>query len=53
MDTKLNNDGRLTVGGSAREWNERLLEINGAYMTFPAHVWTPWYRMLGSESGLD
>ena len=53
LNVKLNGDGRPTVGASARDLTARLLEINPACMVLPAHIWTPWYGMLGSKSGFD
>ena len=52
LGSKLNGDGRPTVGVSARDLVARLLEIDDECMVVPAHVWTPWYGMLGSKSGL-
>jgi PHP family Zn ribbon phosphoesterase len=53
LGSKLNKDGCPTVKVSARELVARLLEISDACMVVPAHVWTPWYGMLGSKSGFD
>ena len=53
LGSKLNSEGRPTVGISARELFERLLEIDDTSMVVPAHVWTPWYGMLVSKYGFD
>ena len=53
LNAKLNGDGRPTVSASARDLTARLLEIDAAIMVVPAHIWTPWYGMLGSKSGFD
>ena len=53
LDAKLNGDGRPTVKTSARDLTARLLDIDQACMVVPAHIWTPWYGMLGSKSGFD
>lgn len=53
LNSKLNGDGRPTVGVSARELTARLLEIDEACTVVPAHIWTPWYGLLGSQSGFD
>ncbi len=53
LGSKLNGDGRPTVGVSARDLTERMLEIDDACMVVPAHIWTPWYGVLGSKSGFD
>jgi len=53
LNSKLNGDGRPTVGASARDLTARLFDIDEACMVVPAHIWTPWYGMLGSKSGFD
>lgn len=53
LGSKLNGDGRPTVRASARDLTARLLEIDEDCMVAPAHIWTPWYGMLGSKSGFD
>ena len=53
LGSKLNSEGRPTVGISARELFERLLEIDDTSMVVPARVWTPCYGVLGSKSGFD
>ncbi|MCH8989559.1 MAG: DNA helicase UvrD [Chloroflexi bacterium] len=53
LNSKLNGDGRPTVVASARDLTARLLDIDPACMVIPAHIWTPWYGMLGSKSGFD
>ncbi|WP_447009615.1 UvrD-helicase domain-containing protein [Saccharothrix hoggarensis] len=47
----LGSDGRPILGLDSRD----LLEITlgcGGYLV-PAHVWTPWFAVLGSKSGFD
>jgi len=53
LGSKLNGDGRPTVRASARDLTARLLDIGETCMVVPAHIWTPWYGMLGSKSGFD
>lgn len=53
LNAKLNGDGRPTVGASARDLTVWLLDISPACMVVPAHIWTPWYGMLGAKSGFD
>jgi len=53
LGSKLNGDGRPTVGMSARDLTERFLEIDDACMVVPAQIRTPWCGMLGSKSGFD
>ena len=53
LNSKLNGDGRPTVRASARDIAARLLEIDEACIVIPAHIWTPWYGILGSKYGFD
>src|SRR6267378_5230268 len=49
----LNADGRPILGLDARDLLEITLESGeGAYL-IPAHIWTPWFAVLGSKSGFD
>ena len=49
----LNADGRPIIGLSARELLELALSVNEAAILIPAHVWTPWFSLYGSNSGFD
>ena len=49
----LQSDGRPTLKMSARDFAFLALETNPGCIIIPAHVWTPWYGMLGSKSGFD
>ncbi len=46
-------DGRPILGLDARSLLELTLETDPAAFLIPAHIWTPWYSMLGSKSGFD
>jgi len=49
----LNADGRPILGLDSRHLLEITLEAgDGAYL-IPAHIWTPWFAVLGSKSGFD
>ncbi|HEY1571915.1 MAG TPA: UvrD-helicase domain-containing protein [Pseudonocardiaceae bacterium] len=49
----LGSDGRPILGLDSRDLMEITLESgDGAYLV-PAHVWTPWFAVLGSKSGFD
>jgi DNA helicase-2/ATP-dependent DNA helicase PcrA len=49
----LASDGRPILGLDSRDLLEITLEAGeGAYLV-PAHVWTPWFAVLGSKSGFD
>src|SRR5215470_15953527 len=47
------SDGRPILGLDSRDLLEITLESDpGAYF-IPAHIWTPWFAALGSQSGFD
>jgi DNA helicase-2/ATP-dependent DNA helicase PcrA len=49
----ITSDGRPILGLDSRDLLEIALESGaGAYLV-PAHVWTPWFAVLGSKSGFD
>jgi len=47
------SDGRPILGLDPLVLLKILLEINPASMLIPAHIWTPWFSMLGAKSGFD
>ncbi len=49
----LKSDGRPILGIGAKELLQALLEIDSRILMAPAHVWTPWFAVFGSESGFD
>jgi DNA helicase-2/ATP-dependent DNA helicase PcrA len=49
----IRSDGRPILGLDARDLLEILLETSGQGMLIPAHIWTPWFSLLGSKSGFD
>jgi uncharacterized protein (TIGR00375 family) len=49
----LASDGRPILGLDARNLLEMVLESDPLAFLIPAHIWTPWYSMLGSKSGFD
>jgi DNA helicase-2/ATP-dependent DNA helicase PcrA len=46
-------DGRPILGLDSRDLLEIALETDAACHFIPAHIWTPWFAMLGSMSGFD
>src|ERR1700741_5027703 len=47
------SDGRPILGLDSRDLLEIALQSDpGAYF-IPAHIWTPWFAALGSQSGFD
>jgi ATP-dependent DNA helicase UvrD/PcrA len=49
----INSDGRPILGLDARDLLEILLETDDQAFLIPAHIWTPWFSLLGSKSGFD
>jgi len=49
----IKSDGRPILGLDARDLFEILLETSDEAFLIPAHVWTPWFSVLGSKSGFD
>ncbi|MEX1018497.1 MAG: UvrD-helicase domain-containing protein [Litorilinea sp.] len=46
-------DGRPILGLDSRDLLELVLAADDACALIPAHIWTPWFSMLGSKSGFD
>ena len=49
----IKSDGRPILGVDPRVLLEITLEANPDAYLIPAHIWTPWFSMLGSKSGFD
>lgn len=49
----IKSDGRPILGLDARDLLEILLETSEEAFLIPAHIWTPWFSLLGSKSGFD
>lgn len=47
------SDGRPILGLDSRDLLETLLEAAPGAILIPAHIWTPWFSVLGSKSGFD
>ncbi|MBM4387756.1 MAG: UvrD-helicase domain-containing protein, partial [Deltaproteobacteria bacterium] len=47
------SDGRPILGLDARNLLELVLECSGDAIFIPAHIWTPWFSLFGSNSGFD
>lgn len=50
---RLDVDGRPTLSLDARSLLETVLGIDPRAYLIPAHIWTPWFAVLGSKSGFD
>jgi len=46
-------DGRPTLTISCAKLVEYVMEISPDCMVIPAHAWTPWFSVFGSQSGFD
>ncbi len=49
----IHSDGRPILGLDARDLLEVVLETSSEAFLVPAHIWTPWFSLLGSKSGFD
>ena len=47
------SDGRPILGLDSRDLLEIILETSPHGFLVPAHIWTPWFSLLGSKSGFD
>lgn len=49
----LASDGRPILGLSSRQLAEIVFSIDPNIIIVPAHIWTPWFALFGSNSGYD
>ncbi len=49
----VSSDGRPILGLDARHLLELVMEQDPQALVIPAHIWTPWFSVLGSRSGFD
>ncbi|MBL0715713.1 MAG: UvrD-helicase domain-containing protein [Desulfosarcina sp.] len=49
----IKSDGRPILGLDAHDLLEIVLETDDSAFLVPAHIWTPWFSLLGSKSGFD
>ncbi len=47
------SDGRPILGLDAEKLLEIMLTVSDDAFLIPAHIWTPWFSLLGSKSGFD
>jgi DNA helicase-2/ATP-dependent DNA helicase PcrA len=47
------SDGRPILGLPSKGLLEIVLEVGHGACLIPAHIWTPWFSVLGSKSGFD
>ena len=53
MGGNITSDGRPILGMDSKNLLELTLEANENSFFVPAHIWTPWFSVLGSKSGFD
>lgn len=49
----IKSDGRPIVGIDSEELMRLLLDADPECLLIPAHAWTPWFAIFGSQSGFD
>ena len=49
----IHSDGRPILGLDAKHLLEIVLKTSEKNFLVPAHIWTPWFSLLGSKSGFD
>jgi len=49
----IRSDGRPILGLDSRDLLEIVLDTDARAVLIPAHIWTPWFSLLGSKSGFD
>jgi len=53
INANITSDGRPILGLDSRDLLEMVLEASDRIFFVPAHIWTPWFSVLGSKSGFD
>lgn len=49
----ITSDGRPILGLDVHDLLEMVLSLKSGASLIPAHIWTPWFSVLGSKSGFD
>ncbi|MBT8350206.1 MAG: endonuclease Q family protein, partial [Deltaproteobacteria bacterium] len=49
----IKSDGRPILGLDAKNLLEMMLDTSDTAFFVPAHIWTPWFSVMGSKSGFD
>ncbi|MDR0388088.1 MAG: UvrD-helicase domain-containing protein [Treponema sp.] len=49
----IRSDGRPILGMDSRDLLALLLDTDERSLLVPAHIWTPWFSVLGARSGFD
>jgi len=53
IGANIRSDGRPIIGIDSRDLLSMLLDVDERAMLIPAHIWTPWFSVLGAKSGFD
>ena len=53
LGAKLVSDGRPILGLTTKKLCEVVFSVEPKAIIIPAHIWTPWFSLYGSESGYD
>jgi len=53
LECNLRSDGRPILGLDAKEIVKLALDADPDCLVVPAHAWTPWFSVFGSQSGFD
>lgn len=53
MGAKLASDGRPILGMSSKKLCDIVFTVEPEAIVVPAHIWTPWFSLFGSNSGYD
>lgn len=53
MHFNITSDGRPIIGLDSKILLEKMLHINENIFFVPAHIWTPWFSVLGDKSGFE
>jgi uncharacterized protein (TIGR00375 family) len=53
MGGNITSDGRPILGLDSKDLLELALEASENIFFVPAHIWTPWFSVLGDKSGFD
>ncbi len=49
----IKSDGRPILGFDAKNLLDLILNVSDKCFLVPAHIWTPWFSVLGSKSGFN
>lgn len=50
---KIESDGRPILSLDSEKMFAKIMEIDERNYLIPAHIWTPWFALFGSNSGFD